>query len=81
MEQRSLRVVSTNKNFFTKLTNTISRLLIPTKLGINGIMISIKRSSLVKAFEAYKNENALWRDCRHRCRRQMGASDSRPRYL
>ena len=53
MEQRSLRVVSTNKNFFTKLTNTISRLLIPTKLGINGIMISIKRSSLVKAFEAY----------------------------
>ena len=31
MEQRSLRVVSTNKNFFTKLTNTISRLLIPTK--------------------------------------------------
>lgn len=56
MEQRSLRVVSTNKNFFTKLTNTISRLLIPTKLGINGIMISIKRSSLVKAFEAYKGE-------------------------
>ena len=47
MEQRSLRVVR---------TNTISRLLIPTKLGINGIMISIKRSSLVKAFEAYKNE-------------------------
>ena len=57
MEQRSLRVVSTNKNFFTKLTNTISRLLIPTKLVINVIMISIKRSSLVKAFEAYKNEN------------------------
>ena len=56
MEQRSLRVVSTNKNFFAKLTNTISRLLIPTKLGINGIMISIKRSSLVKAFEAYKGE-------------------------
>ena len=56
MEQRSLRVVSTNKNFFTKLTNTINRLLIPTKLGINGIMISIKRSSLVKAYEAYINE-------------------------
>ena len=56
MEQRSLRVISTNKNFFSKLTNTISRLLIPTKLGINGIMISIKRTSLIKAFEAYKNE-------------------------
>lgn len=56
MEQRSLRVISTNKNFFSKLTNTISKLLIPTKLGINGIMISIKRTSLIKAFEAYKNE-------------------------
>ena len=56
MEQRSLRVVSTNKNFFTRLTNTISKLLIPTKLGINGLMISIKRSSLLKAFEAYQNE-------------------------
>lgn len=56
MEQRSLRVSSTNKNFFSKLTNTISKLLIPTKLGINGIMISIKRTSLIKAFEAYKNE-------------------------
>lgn len=56
MEQRSLRVISTNKNFFSKLTNTISRLLIPTKLGINGIMISIKRTSLIKAFEAYKTE-------------------------
>ena len=57
MEQRSLRVVSTNKNFFTKLTNTISKLLIPTKLGINGIMISIKRSSLLKAYEAYQKES------------------------
>ena len=56
MEQRSLRVISTNKNFFFILTNTISKLLIPTKLGINGIMISIKRTSLIKAFEAYKNE-------------------------
>ena len=56
MEQRSLRVVSTNKNFFTKLTNTISRLLIPTKVGINGLMISIKRNSLLKAFEAYQKE-------------------------
>lgn len=56
MEQRSLRVISTNKNFFSKLTNTINKLLIPTKLGINGIMISIKRTSLIKAFEAYKNE-------------------------
>ena len=55
MEQRSLRVVSTNKNFFAKLTNTISKLLIPTKLGLNGLMITIKRNSLLKSFEVYTN--------------------------
>ena len=55
MEQRSLRVVSTNKNFFAKITNTISKLLIPTKLGLNGLMITIKRNSLLKSFEVYTN--------------------------
>lgn len=55
MEQRSLRVVNTNKNFFAKLTNTISKLLIPTKLGLNGLMITIKRNSLLKSFEVYTN--------------------------
>ena len=55
MEQRSLRVVSSNKNFFAKLTNTISKLLIPTKLGLNGLMITIKRNSLLKSFEVYTN--------------------------
>ena len=54
MEQRSLRVVSTNKNFFTKLTNTITKLLIPTKIGINGMLISIKRNNVLKAYEAYR---------------------------
>lgn len=54
MEQRSLRVINTNKNFFAKITNTISKLLIPTKLGLNGIMITIKRNSLLKAYEAYR---------------------------
>ena len=54
MEQRSLRVVNTNKNFFAKITNTINKLLIPTKLGLNGIMITIKRNSLLKAYEAYQ---------------------------
>jgi len=56
MEQRSLRVVETNKTFFSKITNTISKILIPTKIGINGLMISIKRNSLIKAYEAYNSE-------------------------
>lgn len=53
MEQRGLRVLEADKTFFTKITNTISKLLIPTKVGINGILISMKRNNLLKAHEAY----------------------------
>ena len=53
MEQRSLRVVETDKTFFSKLSSTISKILIPTRVGLNGVMISIKRNSLVKAYNNY----------------------------
>lgn len=51
MEERSLRIY-TDKTFFTKITNTISKMLIPTKIGINSVMISIKRNNVLKAYEA-----------------------------
>ena len=57
MEERSLRIVGTDKNFFSKITNTLTKILIPTKIGINGMLISIKRNSLIKAFENYTGEN------------------------
>lgn len=53
MEQKSLRVLDTNKTFFSKITNTITKMLIPTKLGINSMMISIKRNNLIKAYGNY----------------------------
>lgn len=55
MEERSLRVVGTDKTFFNKLTNTITKFLIPTQIGINGMRISMKRNALIKAFEATEN--------------------------
>ncbi|MBQ2835295.1 MAG: hypothetical protein IJE68_00430 [Clostridia bacterium] len=55
MEERSLRVVGTDKTFFNKLTNTLNKLLIPTQIGINGMRISIKRNALIKAYEATEN--------------------------
>lgn len=55
MEERSLRVVATDKTFFNKLTNTLSKFLIPTQIGINGMRISMKRNSLIKAYEAAEN--------------------------
>ncbi len=51
MEERSLRVVGTDKTFFSKLTNTLTKMLIPTQISINGIKIGIKRNALIKAFE------------------------------
>lgn len=54
MEQRSLKVVETNKTFFTKITSTISKILIPTRIGLNGVMITLKRNSLTKSYNNYK---------------------------
>ena len=54
MEERSLKIVGADKSFFNKITNTLTRILIPTRIGINGMLISIKRNSLIKAFENYK---------------------------
>ena len=53
MEQRGLKVLETDKTFFTKITSTISKLLIPTRVGINGLLINMKRNNVLKAFEAY----------------------------
>ena len=57
MEERSLRITGADKTFFTKITNALTKMLIPTKIGINGMLISIKRNNLLKAFESYNAEN------------------------
>ena len=56
MEERSLRITGTNTTFFNKLTKTISKMLIPTKIGINGMLISMKRNNLIKAFSNFKKD-------------------------
>ena len=55
VEERSLKVLSNETTFFNKVSSTLTRLLIPTKIGINGIMINIKRSSAIKSYEQLKN--------------------------
>lgn len=59
MEERSLRIVGTDKTFFNKLTNTLTKLLIPTQIGINGMRISIKRNALIKAFQIAEEEEDI----------------------
>lgn len=56
MEERSLRVYE-QKTFFSKIGNTISKMLIPTKIGFNGMMITVKRNNLIKVHENLKNFN------------------------
>ncbi|MBQ3145494.1 MAG: hypothetical protein IJB90_02840 [Clostridia bacterium] len=53
MEQKSLRVLDTNKTFFSRITNTITKMMIPTKVSINSMMISMKRNNLIKAYSNY----------------------------
>ncbi len=55
LAERSLKVLETNKTFFGKLSNTLSKILVPTKIGINGIVITLKRNNLLKAYEMYIN--------------------------
>lgn len=53
MEERSLRISGANTTFFNKLSNTLTKIINPTKEGINSIIISSKRISLLKAYEAF----------------------------
>ena len=61
MEEKSLRIYETEKTFFGKVSDKLSKLLIPTRVGVNGILINMKRNSLLKAYENYtanlRNEN------------------------
>lgn len=56
MEEKSLKISGTNTTFFNKITKTLTKMLIPTKIGINGMLISIKRNSLIKAYENYTKD-------------------------
>ena len=56
MEEKSLRITGTNTTFFNKITKTLTKMLIPTKIGINGMLITIKRNSLMKAYENYMKD-------------------------
>lgn len=57
MPERSLRVVKTDKTFFNKISNSLSRLLIPTRISFNNVLITLKRNNLIKAFEAVSQDN------------------------
>ena len=57
MEEKSVRIYNTNTTFFRKITNTLNKLFVPTKVGINSFLISLKRNNLLKIYSMYINEN------------------------
>ena len=57
VEEKSLKITGANKTFFTSLGKTLNKILIPTKVGINGLLISSKRNSLLKSFEKFMSED------------------------
>lgn len=56
MEEKSLKITGANTTFFNKITKKITKMLIPTKIGINSMLITIKRNSLIKCYENYKKD-------------------------
>lgn len=53
MEEKSLKITGANTTFFNKITKKLTKMLIPTQIGINGMLITMKRNSLLKAYENY----------------------------
>ena len=51
MEERSLKVIQPNTTFFSKISNTISRLLTPGKIGLNGMLINIPQENAADAVQ------------------------------
>ncbi|MBR3697466.1 MAG: hypothetical protein IKM97_04315 [Clostridia bacterium] len=54
MEERSLKVLPADTTFFNKISSTLTKLLIPTKLSFNSVMINIKRNGVLKNYSIYK---------------------------
>lgn len=53
MEEKSLRIYESDKTFFSKITNTLNKILAPGKSGFNGVIISMKRNNVIKNYDNY----------------------------
>lgn len=56
-EEKSLRVYDTRRTFFAKIGSTFNKLLTPTKAGISSLLVSMKRSAVIKNYKNISKEN------------------------
>lgn len=50
-EEKSLKVYDTRRTFFSKIGSTLGKILTPTKLGFNNLLVSMKRGSMIKNYK------------------------------
>jgi len=50
-EEKSLKVYDTRRTFFSNIGSTLGKILTPTKLGFNNLLVSMKRSSMIKNYK------------------------------
>ena len=50
-EEKSLKVYDTRRTLFSKIGSTLGKILTPTKLGFNNLLVSMKRSSMIKNYK------------------------------
>ena len=50
-EEKRLKVYDTRRTFFSKIGSTLGKILTPTKLGFNNLLVSMKRSSMIKNYK------------------------------
>ena len=55
---KQLKVVNLEKTFFTRITDSITKIFLPTQLGFNGMMVSVKRNNCLKTHGAYIEDNS-----------------------
>lgn len=63
-EEKSIRLYDTKKTFFARIGSTFSKIITPTKAGINSMLVSMKRSAVVRSYKNFtnckgKNEDSL----------------------
>ena len=58
VQEKSIRVYDTRKTFFSKIGLSFAKMLTPTQTGINNIIVSMKRSAVIKNFKAIKAAEA-----------------------
>ena len=54
-EEKSIKIYDTRKTFFARLGSTVSKILTPTKVGFNNLVVNIKRNSMVKNYKNMLN--------------------------